>query len=165
MIISKVSRYKIYCDMDDVITDFQGTVFDISGKTVFELKSDGGDGTLWKYINSAGLEFWSQMRWTKNGKKLWDLISPYNVTILSAYTKEGEYTVQGKKIWMKENLGEVDYILCLREEKQRYANEKSVLIDDRDTNIDEWVKSGGIGILYQDSNFGKLRDKIKSYMD
>lgn len=168
MIISKILKYKIYCDMDDVLTDFGGEIYRLGGLTIEQIFSNAsnaiGEELFWDIINGGGVKFWSKMEWASNGKKLWDLISPYNPTILSAYDKCGIYTIEGKKTWIKENLGDVNSILCLREEKKNYACPNAILIDDRPKNIDEWRENKGIGILYKDSDFDKISATIKGYL-
>jgi len=54
--------------------------------------------------------------------------------------------------------------LCLREDKQKYANSNSILIDDRKDNIREWKQRGGIGVLYNYNDFGNIKLKIKEYL-
>ena len=34
--------------------------------------------------------------------------------------------------------------------KRKYAGPNCILIDDRDRNIEQWISSGGIGILHKD---------------
>ena len=161
-------KYKIFVDMDDVLTDLHKRLMDtgkIEEDTFQKIKEKSlRDELFWNIVNPGGVEFWSEMEWTKNGKKLWNLILPSNPTILSACNKDGIYTKEGKKIWIKNNLGNVNYILCLREEKQKYAHPNAVLIDDRKDNIEEWEQSGGIGIFYEDKNFDDIKLKIKKYL-
>ena len=162
-------KYKFFLDMDDVITDLHGEIIN-TGKIkedIFrKLKEKSiSDNLFWKIINKKGVKFWSEMPWTSNGKKLWKLILPGNPTILSAYSKKSVYTVTGKKIWIKNNLGNVKHILCLRKDKKNYAYPSAILIDDRKDNIDEWKKNGGIGILYHNDGFDKFSLKIKKYLN
>jgi hypothetical protein len=35
--------------------------------------------------------------------------------------------------------------------KQKYSNKNSILIDDRKSNIDQWIEKGGIGILHENT--------------
>jgi len=52
----------------------------------------------------------------------------------------------------------------VREEKQKYASQNSILIDDREDNIREWKERGGIGIFYEDKNFDDIKLKIMKYL-
>ena len=68
-------------------------------------------------------------------------------------------TVDGKKLWVKENTPDSKLILAKRENKRDYANRKSILIDDRTDNINDWNAAGGIGILFTSTN--QTIDKLK----
>ena len=150
--------------MDDVITDLRQEFLSGTNYTDQEYKEKVGDKLFWHHVNEMGLKFWSKMRWTPNGKKLWKLLLPYNPVILSACNPQGKYVLAGKKLWIKKNLGNVNYILCLRKDKKKYAHSSAILIDDREDNIKEWEQSGGIGILYHDDNFNEIKSKIKEYL-
>jgi len=157
-------KYKIFVDMDGVITDLKKEFLSTGKCTEEEFKSHINDEIFWKIANEAGIEFWSKMEWAPNGKELWNLVLPYSPIVLSAYTKDGIYTKDGKKIWIKNNLGNVKYILCLREDKQKYANSNSILIDDREDNIREWRQRGGVGVLYNHKDFDNIKLIIKEYL-
>ncbi len=58
------------------------------------------------------------------------------------------YDCYGKKLWVQENIPGTKLILAKRENKRDYANRKSILIDDRTDNINDWNTAGGIGILF-----------------
>ena len=52
--------------------------------------------------------------------------------------------------WVKENLTpNTDVILVNKKDKQLYAGENKILIDDRTDNISDWKNAGGIGILHK----------------
>jgi len=46
-------------------------------------------------------------------------------------------------------------------DKQRYANENSILIDDKKSNINEWAASGGIAIRCKDGDVNTVINKLK----
>jgi len=161
--------YSIFVDMDDVLTDLHSEVLNtgkIDENFIKQLKDKSmSDEQFWKIVNDAGVEFWSKMQWTSNGKKLWNLIFPSNPTILSAYSKNGIHIIEGKKIWIKNNVDNARHILCLREEKQKFAHPNAILIDDRKDNIKEWQESGGIGIFYEDKDFDNIKITIMKYLN
>ena len=66
----------------------------------------------------------------------------------------------GKRIWRKRNLPSTKLILAQAIKKQNYAAPNHILIDDRESNIDQWIKAGGIGILHTDtaSTIKKLKE-------
>ncbi len=55
---------------------------------------------------------------------------------------------QGKRVWVKRELPGTKLILRYASQKQEYASPTSILIDDRQKNIDQWEAAGGIGILH-----------------
>lgn len=91
------------------------------------------------------------MKWIKNSQKMWDYIKNNfkNIKILSVCSRKKESKI-GKKIWVKKELGNIKGIYVNNPDiKKKYANKKSILIDDRKDNIKQWKESGGIGILFQ----------------
>jgi hypothetical protein len=83
----------------------------------------------------------------KDGKQLWEYISKYNPTLLSAPSKNPSSRL-GKRLWVKNNLPGVKLILASAEKKQNYSRGNHILIDDRPDNVDQWRSQGGIGILH-----------------
>lgn len=147
----QVSQYKIYCDMDGVLCDFDRRFDQFGGMSPKEYESKYGTKKFWDLINKVGEQYWSKMSWMPEGKKLWNYIAKYNPILLSAPSLD--YSSRyGKKLWVKENLPGTKLILAKRENKQDYANKNSILIDDRTDNVNEWVAAGGIGILYTSTN-------------
>mgnify|MGYP003845108133 CR=1 FL=1 len=94
-----------------------------------------------------------------NGQTLWDYIKQYNPTLLSAPSRQNESRL-GKRLWVKNNIPGTKLILANAENKQNYANDKSILIDDRPSNIEQWRASGGVGILHTSAS-----DTIKQLKD
>jgi hypothetical protein len=52
-------------------------------------------------------------------------------------------------------------IFAYSKDKQRYANENSILIDDKKSNIEEWISKGGIAIRCKDGNVDYVIEKLK----
>lgn len=151
------TEYKIYQDMDGCLTNFIGAINKL-GISVDML--DNVPNKVWPIIAKAGENFWSQMAWTKDGSALWNYIKKYDPTILSAPSSANS-SKTGKRIWVKNELGQnVKVVLCKATEKQQYANEHSILIDDMQKNIDQWKAAGGIGILHTNA-----KDTIKKLKD
>ena len=80
-------------------------------------------------------------------QEYWDYIKKYNPILLSAPSRNNESRL-GKRMWAKRNLPGVKLILSFANNKKNYANENSILIDDREKNINQWKEAGGIGILH-----------------
>ena len=111
-----------------------------------------------KLVDEAGVDFWTTMEWIDGGKELWEYIKNHNVTILSD-PKEFTGAKEGKRIWIKEHLG--DYTSILTGKKSFFARGHTILIDDLEKNIQLWENNGGIGILHSHKDVGATIEKLK----
>jgi hypothetical protein len=138
----------LYSDMDGVITDFDSRFMEYSrGITPKRYEYNLGINQFWNLINKAGVEFWSEMSWMKDGKEYWKYIKKYKPIILSAPSQHNSSHI-GKKLWIKNNLPNIKLILKPANEKQELSGPNNILIDDKLSNIEQWVNRGGIGILH-----------------
>ena len=145
---STKSPYKIFCDMDGVLTDFDARFRYFGNMDPRAYESKYGKEKFWDLIDrQIGVRFWVGMEWMPEGQKLWDYIKPHNPTLLSAPSRQNESRL-GKRLWVKNNVPGTKLILANREKKKNYSGKDQILIDDRPDNINEWVNAGGIGILH-----------------
>jgi len=140
------TEYTIYCDMDSVLVDFDRGYQELTGMTTQQADANGVEA-FWDPLSKAGAKFWITLQWMPDGKQLWDYIKKYNPILLSAPSRE-ESSKLGKRVWVKRELPGVKLILKYAPQKQEYASPTSILIDDRQKNIDQWEAAGGIGILH-----------------
>jgi hypothetical protein len=140
------TEYTIYCDMDSVLVDFDLGYQELTGMTTQQADANGVEA-FWEPLTKAGAKFWITLQWMPDGKQLWDYIKKYNPILLSAPSRE-ESSKLGKRVWVKRELPGVKLILKYAPQKQEYATPTSILIDDRQKNIDQWEAAGGIGILH-----------------
>tara|TARA_R110001606_G_scaffold184685_1_gene331643 strand:+ start:2047 stop:2592 length:546 start_codon:yes stop_codon:yes gene_type:complete len=154
--------YKIYCDMDGVLTNFESRFEHYSGMSPKEYESKNGISAFWDLIDvQVGLKFWSQMDWMPQGKALWEFITPYKPDLLTSPSRDNNSRL-GKNLWVKENLSpNPKVIFAYSKDKQRYANENSILIDDKKSNINEWTSKGGIAIRCKDGDVSSVITKLK----
>ena len=152
------SKYKIYVDMDGVLVDFDGGYEKLTGMTT-RAADEKGPEFFWKPISKAGAKWWITLNWMPDGKQLWDYVKKYNPELLSAPSRE-EASKMGKRIWVKRELPGVKLILRSADKKQEFASPNSILIDDREKNIEQWKSAGGVGILHTDaaSTIKKLKE-------
>jgi phosphopantetheine adenylyltransferase len=134
--------YKIYCDMDGVLVDFEKGYKDLTGRDA-SYKTNPEE--FWEPITKAGAPFWIKLQWMPDGKELWNYIKQYNPELLSAPSRE-ESSKMGKRIWVKRNIPGTKLLLKSAERKQEYATPNAILIDDRADNIQRWKDAGGVGI-------------------
>lgn len=158
--LNESPKYKIYVDMDGVLTDFVKHAEDSFGIRFDTLLAD--DSLFWDLIHKSGEKYWSEMPMMKDAKKLMNYIKDQDVKILSSAgnpKNEFKETISGKKKWMKKYFPGIPVIIEYN--KYKYADEHSILIDDLKKNIVPWTKHGGIGILHTDAN--STIKKLKSY--
>ena len=136
--------YKIYCDMDGVLTDFE---------KIF------GASEFWKFIDqTVGVGFWAGMDWMPQGNVLWEFIKKYNPELLTSPSRDNSSRL-GKQLWAKKHLNpKPRVIFAYSADKQRYANENSILIDDKKSNINEWRAAGGIAFRVK---YGDISEAIQ----
>ena len=141
-------NYKIYCDMDGVLVDFNSQFESLSGGIPSrEYEDKFGKTNFWNLIHSEGVDFWSNMNWMKDGKVLWDFINHPTTELLSAPSIREESRI-GKARWVGKNLPGVILNLEYAKDKRKLAASNHILIDDHPKNISDWVEDGGIGILH-----------------
>ena len=160
--VKEIPQYKIYCDMDGVITDFESRFEHYSGMSPKEYENKHGIKAFWNLIDvEVGIVFWSDMDFMPQGKALWNFISPYSPDLLTSPSRDNNSRL-GKNMWAKGNLNpQPKVIFAYSKDKQRYANENSILIDDKPSNIAEWTASGGIAIRCKDGDSASVINKLK----
>lgn len=147
----KTVKKTVYFDMDGVIADFNGSYMkhfnkDASGFAI-------PDDELWPNILSVE-NYWEDLEFMLGTLPVWKYaMENANVEILSAYSSHDRRSVNGKKVWLKKHkdkLGKGFKINLVKAyEKQQFANENSILIDDLENNIKQFNAKGGKGILFK----------------
>jgi len=139
--------YTIYCDMDGVLVDFERGYAELTN--IIPSKTFNGKADFWEPINKAGAAWWANLDWMPDGQQLWSYIKKHNTYILSARSWDTASRV-GKEAWCKMHIPNQykKLLLYSREQKQVFAAENKILIDDMERTINEWKKAGGIGILH-----------------
>jgi len=95
-------------------------------------------------------EFWLNLDWMPDGKRLWGYIKPYNPIILSSPIGEAV----GKYLWLKKNIGYGKDRVVLTHQKFEYAQFEGkigILIDDKLKNTSPFEQHDGIAILHTDA--------------
>lgn len=156
---NKKYPFTIYVDLDSVLADWEGAFKKLSaGKSYDEFKEEGKEGEAWKLIHKAGKDWWANIPWLDDGKKLWNFVKEFKPTILtSPGVSNIKPIIEGKNEWIDRELGE-DVPRIIDKDKGKYAD-KNVLVDDTKKNIDNWKENGGKGILYTsaDDAIGQLK--------
>ena len=149
---------EIYCDLDQVLVDFLGKSKELLGHDFTDHRYWGKKGVdKREIISKKDPNFFRNLDWMPDGKRLWKFIENRQPTILSAYPSWMKTAKRDKAIWSQKNLGVSGDKLKLvkREEKRKYAVSKegqpNILIDDHPKNIREWQAAGGVAILHVDA--------------
>lgn len=91
--------YKVYCDLDGVLVDFEKGVRQLLKAPSSKLVK----GTMWKHIARANA-FYEHLDWTNDGKRLWDGIRHLQPDILTGVPYPKSSRVE-KVNWCKRELG------------------------------------------------------------
>lgn len=146
------SAYKIYCDLDGVLCDWDKKFAMFGMGTEKDVEKEHYPLLPWIMISNVGSSWWATIPWKEDGKKLWKFLKGHNPTILTGVPKYGkELAKEGKLVWINSNLGdEIPVVFSYSFQKWEEADDKSILIDDRENNINDWIDKGkGIGILHK----------------
>lgn len=162
--------FKIYFDMDGVLADFLGGVEGddhviIAQEAVDELLMDE-EIEIGEFRKALGKLV--DIKWKASMKPgffygldilpgAYEMLEIANVItgnlphILTAPPHiNRDRVVKEKRKWMRQHFdGMYDRFIGDRE-KWKYADSRSILIDDKIENINGWIENGGIGILYGD---------------
>lgn len=152
----------IYLDLHGVLADFVGGVCKLYKRDYNDVLDawPKGDydglylalGTteeeLWARI-SARKGFWANLApypWTEDLYRECAAIAP--VTILTAPGPDPDCE-PGTRAWVDENLpGGVGVQFCPAHKKHEFATHGRLLVDDRNSNVEEWKRSGGEALLF-----------------
>lgn len=138
---------KLYVDMDGCLTSFDSAVRAIGGEAgLADNATEEQKMDMYRKIDAAGLSFWADMPWKKDGKKLWSVIRVFYPVLLTSPGKF-VYAIRGKQEWVRRELPGTQ--LFFSNSKEDYAERDSVLIDDMEKNIVSWREARGIGILHK----------------
>lgn len=146
----------IYCDMDGVLADFKKGAERATKMSIKQWMNIPSSKEKWRPIIEMP-NFWSSLPWMPGGQKLWSYISKFNPHILSAYVEEefDPNCIPGKREWLRRNTGLSSpqrVNLVKRKEKKLFSKKNAILIDDYQKNVDEFTRSGGIGIYHTDTS-------------
>lgn len=154
----------LYLDMDGVIANFFDAFAKKHGKEHWKLIQDKEKAiatlrytdffnTLEKFPTSDALVEFAR----STGD--WGICS-------SPLTGDRDNSAYWKRVWLTRMgyLPDLDKLIFTGM-KEKYATDNldgtpNILVDDKPSNIDRWVKKGGIGILYQ-ANENRLEDLIE----
>eukprot|EP00667_Euglena_gracilis_P011777 EG_transcript_12050 len=141
-----IQHRKVFCDLDGVLSDFNGRVLQIFGVPFEQVPPARLWGTLAKIGGGRPDGFYDQLAWMPEGRVLFEALRPYQPTILTGLPR-GKWAVAQKERWCARELGpDVPVITCLAWDKHRYCTPGAVLIDDTVRLREAWTAAGGVFI-------------------
>jgi 5'(3')-deoxyribonucleotidase len=151
---------EIYLDMDETIVDWlsganaalkHAGLPEWNDPSWKKQNSEEADKIKWDVLNNTP-NFWENLKFMPDGKKIWNFVKKYKPKILSACGSNAKHCKDGKMRWLQSHLGLSNLSaihLVPRSNKKNFAkvnNKKTVLIDDYDRNCIEFMSAGGIAI-------------------
>ena len=154
---------KVYCDLDGVLVDFlRGIhkVFKIDyhyDKYPYELGKWNMFSDMMKpeipieVISAVCTQrFWEELYWGPDGQTIYyKIMSSFDDVYLLTTPMPNEGSWPGKYRWVLNNLGPVvaKKLIITTTSKSIVAGPDTLLIDDRDKNVEEFREAGGDAIL------------------
>ena len=137
--------------MDQVLTNFNKAVCER-----FDLPYPPKIYNFFEPIRSAvndicTIDFWTELEWMPDGRDILKAVTEkFNIIYILTSTMPNPESFTGKMMWMHKHLPAYsNYTIPIPfgVPKSLFAGPDTLLIDDRDKNIDEFREAGGQGIL------------------
>lgn len=152
---------KCFLDMDGVIADFVTGACIAHGRPspytepeslgIFDMEKlwSVTPAEFWFPINAGGFAFWSGLAKTPEADGIVSLVSEAfgveNVAILTSPSMDAG-CVPGKRAWIAKYFPQFSNRILFGSAKEFLAGPDKFLVDDRDKNILDFEKHGGIGV-------------------
>lgn len=164
-----MSKFEVFMDMDGPLADFNR--FLETHPDVLRLREGGSDHEVsWQYIWKEYPEVFLNLEPAKGWKDLWNVAKDIDkendpIVITAISTIDPYRGTWQKQFWLMKMFGQMfpPSIVCLRSHKKDYARANRILVDDSEQNISEWIKNGGIGVLYR--NHTQAIEELKFIAD
>ena len=158
----------VYCDLDDVLADFMKglhkalhILYDYENYPYkkgdwnilgYQIKSDDGSLVSFDQCNDCcTTSFWQDLEWMHDGhdifRAIFDKFSTNQIYLLTTPMPNLE-SASGKMIWVYENLPvHLKHTIITQAPKHLLARPDTLLIDDKDENVDDFREAGGKALL------------------
>jgi hypothetical protein len=149
----------IFLDLDGVLTDFQA-----------HLKEEHKRPDGHPIMENLDHDWWSTIPPCEGAREFYDEVKKLGIVKFLTIAAQHEDSYSGKAHWVQDFVPERgqsilrDLIVCGFGDKALLATPTRILVDDRQSNIDGWVKAGGIGILHK-GDFSETLQKVQEAVD
>ena len=154
---------KMYLDMDGVLADFDLSFTGLSGMEPSAYESKYGKDAFWEKIYEDP-NFFKGLLAYGHLDSLLGICERYSdsLCVLSSPSRVNTpLCMIQKRDWVDSALGPY-FPAIFTSNKGKYAGANKVLIDDTPKKIDDWVKKGGIGYLFDPKEpLSKLEEFLK----
>lgn len=112
---------------------------------------DGDIPTFKQCDDCCNIDFWTNLKWMHDGKEIFSKVVEFcginNIYLLTTpMPNPGSGT--GKILWVEKNIPVLaKQLIITQASKSLLARSDTLLIDDRDKNVDEFIKAGGKACL------------------
>ena len=150
----------VFLDMDGVLVNFRKGVHNAFGKYYnystlsdkWTFWDDWPDVTLEMINQACRTEFWKHLEWTEDGKKIFSAVfNKFDANQIYLLTDPviGIGTADGKMMWIKNHLldGFIKRTIITQAPKHLLARPDTLLVDDKDENVDGFREAGGKALL------------------
>lgn len=152
----------LYIDLDGVLCNFVKGCFDLFEEEFIPERWPDGEWEIgkvlgisknhfWRIIDGGGHDFWANLEplpWFDELVQLSNSIDP-NFHLLTSPSRNPNCS-KGKMIWIQKHFGWDfrRFILASAKSKHHCSGPNRILIDDKPSNIEDWIAAGGTGILF-----------------
>ena len=149
----------IYLDMDGVCCDFVKASLEVIGRkdlinnwpkgiVYIEDYLEMSHEQFWKKIDKIGYPFWSSLEETPWFKELYSELNKLGDVYFCTSPTRNPDCVKGKLMWLQDRFGERINNYIFIKDKFLLARKNDFLIDDFDSQCNDFVKHGGNAILF-----------------
>jgi 5'(3')-deoxyribonucleotidase len=150
----------IYLDMDGVLCDWVGAALRVHNRMEVLDAWPQGEWDIAKVLGMEPEDFWRRIDHRSEG--FWATLSPYPwmrrlvelleslaapITIASA-PSDDPFSAAGKLIWINKHLPQFAQRYQLGLEKHLLARPDTLLIDDNERTVEDFLAAGGLAMLF-----------------
>lgn len=165
--IKRTKVKKVYLDLDGVLAGFDDHFRKTFGANPRDYEDKEGRDAFWDAVNNAGIDFWSEMGWEKGGQQLLDYLNSKDVELhILSSPGRSNWAEEGKTKWLERmniNIPSDRVHYKQAKNKREMAAPDALLIDDRGSNIAQFIEDGGKGIKHDSSNLKSTIHKLKKF--
>ena len=144
----------LYLDMDGVVADFDKYAMGVTGSNK---KTHMWPDSIWKKLVQGHQRMYRDLEKMPQADDLVRMCTNlcasrgWNILFLTAIPKDNDmpWAFADKMEWAKKYYPNIPvHFGPYSHDKWHHCKHGDILIDDRESNIDEWNTAGGVGILY-----------------